>query len=378
MPDKRSVGHAYNIDFLNVVFAASSLFVLVTTVWMVWDDYDREWKNYQRQFTRLELEVTRATLAQAEQEVDQARVAELTTQRQAAEQQLATRAAQVAEAESQLSEVDTELFIATQSYQTTKAIYDAERYDYEARREEIHAHDPAAEVEGEAEVTALYEEWLRLGLEVESVTATRDGLRQQIAAFREEVTAIADELSSLSGETERLAGRVADLEPSLINDYLLNLPLLDFMAPTITVRQVITPNIVDDVNFTRVPKMDRCETCHLAIDRVGFEEAEQPFRTHPNLDVYVGSASPHPDCHHRVHRLSRGHGAVHHLRRRLPYPGHGGADGAVGRGVSLGGVASLGLPDAADRDGRGVVREVPPGRGVRAGGRHPERFVWHV
>ena len=88
MADKRSVGHAYNIDFLNVVFAVSSLFVLVTTVWMVWDDYDREWKNYQRQFTRLELEVTRVTLAQAEQEVDQPRVAELTLQREAAEQQL--------------------------------------------------------------------------------------------------------------------------------------------------------------------------------------------------------------------------------------------------------------------------------------------------
>ena len=132
MADKRSVGHAYNIDFLNVVFAASSLFVLVTTVWMVWDDYDREWKNYQRQFTRLELEVTRVTLAQAEQEVDQPRVAELTLQREAAEQQLGTRAAQVDEAESRLSEVDTQLFIATQSYQTTKAIYDAERYEYEA------------------------------------------------------------------------------------------------------------------------------------------------------------------------------------------------------------------------------------------------------
>ena len=142
MADKRAVGHAYNIDFLNVVFAASSLFVLITTVWMVWDDYDREWKNYQRQFTRLELEVTRATLALAEQEVDQARVVELTTERQAAEQRLATSAAQVAEAESQLSGVDTELFIATQSYQTTKAYYDAGRYDYEARREEIHAQDP--------------------------------------------------------------------------------------------------------------------------------------------------------------------------------------------------------------------------------------------
>ena len=40
--------------------------------------------------------------------------------------------------------------------------------------------------------------------------------------------------------------------------------------------------------------MDRCGTCHLAIDRVGYEEYPQPFRTHPNLEAYVGSASPHP------------------------------------------------------------------------------------
>ena len=294
MADKRAVGHAYNIDFLNVVFAASSLFVLFTTVWMVWDDYDREWKNYQRQFTRLEMEVTRAGLAQAEQDVDQARVAELTAQRGTAEQGLAASAGQADALEAQLAEVERELFVATQGFQFAKAIYDVDRYAFEVRREEVHAEDPEAEVAGEADVNALYEDWLDRGLGVESLTAMRDGLRAQLASLREGVTTIDDELSLLTGETERLRGQVADLEPSLIDDYLLNAPLVDFLAPTLTVRQVITPNIVDDVNFTRVPKMDRCETCHLAIDRVGYEEYPQPFRTHPNLEAYVGSASPHP------------------------------------------------------------------------------------
>ena len=32
MADKRSVGHAYNIDFLNVIFAASSLFLFFATL----------------------------------------------------------------------------------------------------------------------------------------------------------------------------------------------------------------------------------------------------------------------------------------------------------------------------------------------------------
>ena len=294
MADKRAVGHAYNIDFLNVVFAVSSLFVLFTTVWMVWDDYDREWKNYQRQFTAIEMEVARLGLAQAQQDVDQTRVAELTAQRATAAQALGSRVTQIDEIEDQLSDIDTELFITTQNYNFAKVYYDVARYTFEVEREEAHAEDPAAEVSGQAEVTALYDEWVALGLEVETLTATRDDLRAQLASVSEGVTVIDDELASLTGETERLQGLIDGLEPSLVNDYLLNAPMLDFMAPTLTVRQTVTPNIRDDVNFITVPKMDRCETCHLAIDRAGYEEYPQPFRTHPNLDVYVGSGSPHP------------------------------------------------------------------------------------
>ena len=293
MADKRAVGHAYNIDFLNVVFAVSSLFVLFSTVWMVWDDYDRDWKNYQRDFAALEMEVTRAGLTEAQQAVDQERVAELTAQRAVAAQGLASNAAQVDELEAQLADVDRELFVATQTVQFTKATYDVERYSFEVRREAAHSEDPEADVAGEAEVTALYEEWLAQGLDVEVLTATRGGVRAQLASLREGVTVIDEELASLTGEIERLEEMVAGLGPSLINDYLLNAPMLDFMAPTLTVRQTITPNIRDDVNFTTVPKLDRCETCHLAIDRVGYEDYPEPFRTHPNLDVYVGSASPH-------------------------------------------------------------------------------------
>ena len=70
MADKKSVGHAYNVDFLNVVFAASSLFLFLSVIWMVWDDFDRDWKNTQRQFVRLEMEVTRALRDQATRGVE--------------------------------------------------------------------------------------------------------------------------------------------------------------------------------------------------------------------------------------------------------------------------------------------------------------------
>ena len=279
-----------NVDFLNVVFAASAIFMFFSTLWMVWDDYDREWKGYQRRFVQLETEVTQAGLAAAQAEVDQAALGDLQARRAAAEQELAGNEAQVAELEDKLVGVQADLDLTTQRHQFSKAEYDAERYEYEELQEE----HPEEAGERRPEIDAMYEEWLALGLEVDALSAERDGLRAQIGGFTGAVTDIDEEIATLTAETDRLQGRLADLAPSVVDDYLLNAPLLDFMAPTITVRQVITPNIVDDVNFTRVSKMDRCMTCHLAIDRDGYQDYPQPFRTHSNLAAFVGSASPHP------------------------------------------------------------------------------------
>src|SRR5438132_350984 len=178
MAEKKGVGHAYNVDFLNVVFAASSLFLLLSVVWMVWDDYDREWKNIQRRFTRLEMQQTQAQKA--------------------------------------------------------------------------------------------------------------------LGTFTADAAAAQKEIEEMHAEQDRLRKRIDVIAPSPLKTYFRDAPLLDFMAPTLKVQQIILPNVVDDVNFIRVPKMDRCQTCHLAIDKKGYEKYPQPFTTHPNLDLYLGGSSAHP------------------------------------------------------------------------------------
>ena len=171
----------------------------------------------------------------------------------------------------------------------------------------------------------------------------------------------------------RRAGRACgsvldDIAPSAVKDYFRNAPLLDFMAPTLKIQQIILPNVVDDVNFIRVPKMDRCQTCHLAIDKKGYEKYPQPFTTHPNLDLYLGGSSPHPIDKVGCTVLPRRHGAVGQLPRRGAHAGEREAEGGVGEEVRLGRTALVGLPDAADEHDAGVLREVP-----QAGGLHPER-----
>ena len=158
----------------------------------------------------------------------------------------------------------------------------------------------------------------QLDLAQQKATADKAAIQEQLAQYTGEVTKVAKEIDDLASEQNRLKKRLDVLAPSATKDYFRNAPLLDFLAPTIKVQQIILPNVVDDVNFIRVPKMDRCQTCHLAIDRKGYEKYPQPFTTHPDLDLYLGGTSPHPVdrvgctvCHEGMGQSVSFHDAAH-------------------------------------------------------------------
>jgi len=134
MAEKKGVGHAYNVDFLNVVFAASSLFLFLSVIWMVWDDFDRDWKKTQRRFAQLENTVTQASLAQAGRAVDKNKFAQLTASEAAAKKNVAANQKKVDDLQAKLKDADNALFRATTAFQTMKATYDQDRYDFEATR----------------------------------------------------------------------------------------------------------------------------------------------------------------------------------------------------------------------------------------------------
>jgi len=290
MAEKKGVGHAYNVDFLNVVFAASSLFLFLSVVWMVWDDYDREWKNTQRQFANLEYQVTQAQLQQAGRGVDRTKLTQLESQQKAAEQNVAANRAKVDELEKKLKDADTRLYRATLDYQYAKAKYDEDRYAFEASR--------AAGASNVAKKGQAVEEEARrlndLNMAREKAEADKGEIQKQLGQYTGQVATVSKQIEEMHAEQTRLRKRLDVVAPSALKDYFRNAPLVDFMAPTIKIQQIILPNVVDDVNFIRVPKMDRCQTCHLAIDKKGYEKYPQPFTTHPQLELFLGGNSPHP------------------------------------------------------------------------------------
>jgi mono/diheme cytochrome c family protein len=288
--EKKSVGHAYNVDFLNVVFAASSIVLFVCTVWMVWDDFDREWKHTQRRFSQLEMEVTRLQLAAAEKGIDTRKKQQYEQELAAAQKNVEANQAKVDELQDQVQALSARLYRETQDYQFAKATYDVDRYAFEAARD-------AGEARAGRMQESVQEQGRRvdeLNLIVEKTTAERAKLQAQLGKYTGAAAEAQKKIDELEMEHRRLQTRLETIAPSLSKTLLRDAPMTDFMAPTLKVQQVMLPNIVDDVNFTRVPKMDRCTTCHLAIDRKGYEEYPQPFKTHPNLSVYLGSDSPHP------------------------------------------------------------------------------------
>jgi mono/diheme cytochrome c family protein len=289
MAEKKGVGHAYNVDFLNVVFAASSLFLFLSVIWMVWDDYDREWKNTQRRFAQLEYQVTQAQLQQAQRSVDRNKMGQLQAQVQAGRKNVEANQAKVNELQAKIKDADTRLFKATIDYQYTKATYDQDRYDFEASR----AAGDGNAAKKQQHVEELARRMNDQNLEVEKITAEKGGLQQQLGQYTGQLGSAQKQIEELQAEQTRLTKRLNVIAPNF-KDKIRNAPLMDFMAPTIKIQQVILPNVVDDVNFIRVPKMDRCQTCHLAIDKKGYEKYPQPFTTHPNLDTYLGGSSPHP------------------------------------------------------------------------------------
>src|SRR5215813_11122760 len=289
MAEKKGVGHAYNVDFLNVVFAAASIFLLLSTVWMVWDDYDRDWKNTQRRFAQLQTDVARADLQKAQRSLDRNKLGQLQAQLAAADKNATANKGKIDEIQKKLDDVNIRLDRTQKDYQYAKANLDHDRYDFEASRAS------GLDVTAKGQTVAAEQKRLAdLNQQVEEMTAQRADLQKQIAQYNGAVGTTAKQIEDMHAETTRLSKVLDTVTPSFSKDYFLNAPLLDFMAPTIKIQQLILPNVVDDVNFKTVPKMDRCTTCHLAIDKKGFEKYPQPFKTHPNLDTYLGGSSVHP------------------------------------------------------------------------------------
>ena len=90
-------------------------------------------------------------------------------------------------------------------------------------------------------------------------------------------------LAVASRDLKRVEEKIESLDPSDIATAVANqirdFPGLDFIGPNLKVQKYVLDGIDLDLNFTKKPRIDMCTTCHMGMERAGFEDAPQPH--HP-------------------------------------------------------------------------------------------------
>ena len=298
---KRDTDHAYDINRLNMFFAISSIILFAFFAWMLWQDFNRDWKRTQADFRRLERARTKAQIAQESANLQgNPEYVKVSQEMDAAKAQLDQQKADYEKTQKELADIQGIWYRADQSFRFKKAEYEANRYDYE----EAVANHPKTVPKRKENLDRSFNEMQALQFKLDEVNDKKTAIEKRVEDFTKRQAELEKELTKLTTKRDRMIRKETNLSASVANIFR-NLPLVDFIGPSIKIQQVVIDNIHEDLNFISIPRVDRCMTCHAAIDQEGYVQGEkvpdydrktieQPFVSHPRLDIFVGSTSKHP------------------------------------------------------------------------------------
>jgi len=278
---------ARRTEQLNLLFALTSVALLIAFSWMIWADYDRAWKKHQIEFGKLEVKLTEEQIRQELGKVGADRKKALEAQLAKGDQEIEAQRAAVQAVQAEADKIHSAWYAIDQDYRFTKADIDVKRYEYEEA-----AHNHAASTgKRKAELDALDKKWAGLRLKLEGVKASEAAVNARLAELEKTRLDAQRQLKEALGEYNRLQERLLKIEPGFAS-VVRNLPILDLANPSLKINQIMPANLYDDVIFSPTPKVDRCTTCHLGIDKKGYEKAPQPYTSHPDIDTYLRGSHP--------------------------------------------------------------------------------------
>ncbi|MBI4431122.1 MAG: c-type cytochrome [Candidatus Omnitrophica bacterium] len=279
----------YKGSTLHRIFAIGSVLFLLGVFWMVWADYSREWKRFQRQFDALEIEKAEKALKRAEGKLKKDEIDRLNGELAGEKKNLKAHSGEIRSAGKSLDEAETELYKLQQAHSIAKSYFEAVRYEFE---EAVKHEHMTPELEKRLKATETEAENLRL--KVEEAESRKIELEEQLGTFTSRREETREKIDELTRDLDQIRKNLDSLKPSF-SKAILNAPMLDFIRPSLKIQQIVVDDLHDDYHFARVPKVDRCTTCHLAIDKPkGYDKEVQPFRSHPRMDLFLGTASAHP------------------------------------------------------------------------------------
>ena len=294
------------------VFLIGSALLVVLSFWAFWDDNitRRPWKGVQYNFYQLDYQKAKAAYDEEQKKLEA----------DATYQELSKK---LAAAKSNLNNGDAAQRLDTLQDQEEAASIRFKEIDQEIKfikseMEELwYEHDHAVQQKRDPKpyldrIRELEKEQAKLDPTLETARQRRDGLREEIKKINNSAKEIETELAKLT--TER------DKWQRVIDNVTVKLgPVSFYKIPKI---QQVSMDEYDRNRFDQpVARVDRCQTCHLAINRAGFEDQKNPFKTHPKREVFLADNAHPPEkfgctgCHEgqgvAVNSPAQAHGEVH-------------------------------------------------------------------
>ena len=286
----------WDINLLNKWFAISSVVFLVVMVWVFIDDNDDEFKEYQKEFRKLQIEITKEKLNEEQSLVD-GKSEEYELELARAVKLFDDKSEEVEKINGELGELRAGFYKTNLKFKGEKAELDVLKFKLESANLKGGNESDAVRKEYK-EKSSAFNELKLMKEQFEIDIASRE---KKIKSLKADIKAVRDERDKILKKVDLAQNRLASLDRSKMSfmnklgDIVRDLPILDFMDPYYKVKQTVVKDVLYDVNFTAMPAVDRCTSCHLGIANPDFKDAEQPYTTHPDLDLYLTSKSPHPE-----------------------------------------------------------------------------------
>jgi len=294
------------------IFVIGAALLVALSLWAYWDDNitRRPWKGVQARFYRLDYNKAKAAYGEEDKKLQgDANYQELSKKLAAFRSSL-----DGGDLGKKLKALVSEEARATVKFQEI----DQKVKDVKSELEEAwYEHDHAVQQKRNPkpyldEIAELDKRKAQLEKELEPARAKRNQLKEEIKKIQSGAKEIEDELAKLTAERDKWVRVMENVTFKLG-------PATFYKIPKI---QQISLDEFDRNRFDQpVARVDRCQTCHLAINRPGFEKEPQPFRTHPRREVLLADNAHPPEkfgctgCHEgqgvAVNSVNQAHGEVH-------------------------------------------------------------------
>lgn len=288
---KREPGMAYDTKVLNKIFAVVSVCFLLVTIWMIFDDYIRPWKAVQIKALDIQKQKVQEKIKEIDGKIDPKELQEVKAKIAAGEKKVEAHKKQIDKLNEKIAEVQRQIYVQNMVNGINGSQAAAYQFQYEHALMENHPEDAK-------KLKVTFDDYKKKEIEGKD---NLKGLQAKEAAHQEEIKVIMADQTSAEKDLKKLVGD-KDLLMISLNQAektpvwaLRNAPFIDYLDPTVKIRQYVLTRVTDDRYFQHVPKIDRCTTCHVFIDKPGYEDQANPYKTHPKVDsLAVGVNSAHP------------------------------------------------------------------------------------